>query len=877
MLKQLRNVVRAATSSDPLHKYKLDEASAIKGGRHNLFTIYRAVERSTQNEVSVFMVLLKDLRARCANEAEVSRVMSQVREGVALLARLRHDSILQVVRPLTEDSKRAWFVTERVVDHVPQLPLSEMPAQVKLIELRRCAVAMRFVHEQTDTLLVNFSPHALYVTAAGPWKLGDFMHALPRTQLDTVTLPSSFRALDAPLLDYMPYEYVDYAMKQSGHGGGAGSRGGASPSTDRRGDQGHPHPHTPHTHTHRYGSCRSNDSDDINHNNKDYRHGGSSDGVALDSLLSSTAHVPADMMSSLFDLAGSSSALVFPDSDSYALVITTVEIITGKRLFQCVGQLSQHPGQRRSAETAVAQHFNATVLQLPRPPVSVILTSGAYNTTDVQLLVALEGYSVMDEAEQFGTLRGVYNGVNGGLFCELAVIRYIIPVIMHVGAAGGGRAGTDVSRLRYTLPVLLQCCATLTSQSFNTHMRDYIVSLITAVTKTTAFETVEVLAQQMVEKMTSLRRHMHSGLDNNDIFIPFLVKCLSCSSNVVLLRLSLEMLQSLLQLRSAAAGGLALPVHLAETLVRIAMKAPHLFSRSVDCLELVLPVSSLAVKQSSEGQLLGVLDVLAAAEASEPSARRVMQLLRQLEKELPLEHVANQSIPRRSVLLVSTHPSVRQFAVSTIMDCVRRFDETTESAAKDGGAPGTSDKQAPLPWWPSSSASVSQSLMGGGGGGGLSTAMTHANTTSTTLLNNDNDNNNNNNKMDGNNSSNHGNMAPNMFADHVMVTAAVGSHTSSPSSLTSTPPLAWERSKKIDFASVPPLPTMSWGPEMCATVTAPDVVNIMSVDKNGPNGNYDTIHVDCTSAPSMWSQEKTSVPAATTKDDDDLFVGFSFT
>lgn len=86
----------------------------------------------------------------------------------------------------------------------------------------------------------------------------------------------------------------------------------------------------------------------------------------------------------------------------------------------------------------------------------------------------------MDASERFRALQGVYNGLGGNAFCETIIIHNILPLIK--------RESENQEMLKYTVPVLLQCCVALPPATFDTQLKPFFVSLINAMVKAPSME-----------------------------------------------------------------------------------------------------------------------------------------------------------------------------------------------------------------------------------------------------------------------------------------------------------------------------------------------------------------------------------------------------
>ncbi|KAG5489895.1 hypothetical protein JKF63_00012 [Porcisia hertigi] len=216
MLKQLTQTVASAFSYDALYAYVLETSSTTLCGRHNLFERCDAVVRASGKKVSIFTLRTKQLLKHCTAEEAVALIRA-VKESVALLTKMRHPAILSIDGHLIEDKKKIWFATERVSMVLSPETVQGLDLQVKLLGLYHCAEAIRFLHERTELLLFNFALSSIYVTEDKQWKVGDLCFAMPRAQINAPPVPFfPFRSVAAPLLNYLPTEYVEFCTPASG-------------------------------------------------------------------------------------------------------------------------------------------------------------------------------------------------------------------------------------------------------------------------------------------------------------------------------------------------------------------------------------------------------------------------------------------------------------------------------------------------------------------------------------------------------------------------------------------------------------------------------------------------------------------------------------
>lgn len=705
MFDQFKGMVAAAVTQDPIHQYRVDPRSEVYWGRAKIFRVRSAVEISSGKAVSIFQIRMADLDARQDPVADREVLLHHLRRSVALLSQLRHPGILRVERGLIEVAgKKAWFVTERVRAWVPALTLDGIPLQVRALGLRRCGEALRFVQETADVLMVDFSPDSLFEAADGRWKVGDFFHALRRSELaslgagvvDIICPPSGSlaRSVAAPSLDYCAAELVDAIGLQGGkcnHSGGVAAV-----------------------------------------NNQ-----GSGGGASLNALLGSD---PFSQQPQQHQQQAITGPLSFPDSDTYSFLLTTVAILggSGVRLFRCAGSTDTHRQQRASVEAEVEFFFPSGALgRRPRPPIRTVLSAGPFATDDMQILDRVECYDTMDSNEKFILLKSLYtalaptsssssssggSGDGGGMFCEQVIVEYILPLMK--------RESAQPPMLRFIVPIMLQCCQVLSAPAFEAHLREYFMNLFNAMNRAKApwYPKVGLLAQLTLERFDILLNKFSTGEDRARVLMPLLLKCLYCDEEATLLACTLAAMRSLFQSYDDGGGGgvsvlfssPSTAANLAGRLIDLGSGNPVLFSPAFQCLETVLAEASIATKEVAETKLLTALRNTSGGGNSDNSTNncttviggggepRELQItymistLQKLQGGFSREHLAAKSIPQLAPLLLSQSVIVRGFAVTSIdkhlgpfRSAVATATTTTSTSMNGGGSNAATATTAP--------------------------------------------------------------------------------------------------------------------------------------------------------------------------------------
>ncbi|CAG9583525.1 hypothetical protein LMJF_36_0140 [Leishmania major strain Friedlin] len=615
MLKQLKETVVSAISSSPLNAYELDTSGTTLCGRSDLFEKCDAVVRANGKKVSIFTLCIKRVLQRCT-ASEALALIKVVKESVALLTHMRHPGILSIEGPLVEDKKKIWFVAERVSMVLAPETVQGLPLQVKLLGLCHCAEAIRFLHEKAELLLFNFALSSIYVTEDNQWKVGDLCFAVPRAQLSAPSPPPfPFHSVAAPLLDYLPTEYVEF--------------------------------------------CTEKAADAVNRD--------------------------------LFSVGAA--PLVYPDSDTYGFLVVTVEVLQGKRLFNCGGNPQEQQRQLSAAEGHISRYFPAGALRLPRPPISTVVITGPFATPDMKTLTGLFFFGILDSDTRFRLLKALYDGLTKGDFCEAVILSDIVPLMVQESKAD--------AMLRFVLPILLLCANTLSAGSFDRALREYFVSLLTAIIRAPSLQPAAVYAEQVLQKREGIHKHFASVKDTATLIVPLILKLMSSEGNERLLKGSLEWFRDVLT--QTPTIKLGLPKDIAARLLNVASSNADFFALAFQCLEKILTFSATETNMEVE---VNLTRNIANTSISFTSVQLdyMLGLLRGIQEKMTPEHRAVKSIPLLCPLLLHANGTVRQFAVASIV----RYAQLLGSSS----APATVPPPPPPP--PSSGGSFSPSAANSG-------------------------------------------------------------------------------------------------------------------------------------------------------------------
>jgi hypothetical protein len=586
MFKQLKQTVVSAISSDPLYAYTVDTSSATLCGRSYLFEKCDAVVRANGKKVSIFTLHTKRLLERCTPDEALAMVKT-VKDSVALLTHMRHPSVLAIEGQLVEEKRKVWFATERVTTVLAPETVKGLPLQVKLLGLCHCAEGLRFLHEKAELLLLNFALSSIYVTEGNRWKVGDLCFAVPRAQLSALTPPTiPFHSIAAPLLDYLPLEYVDFCTRQ-----------------------------------------RS----------------------ATDNLFS-----------------GACAPLVFPDSDTYSFLVVTCEVIDEKRVLNCGGNTQEQQRQLSTAEARLSQYFPAGALQLPRPPISTVVNTGPFATPDMRTLTGLAAFDTLDSDARFRLLKGLYDGLLHGSFCESVILSNVVPLMVRESRAD--------AMLRFVLPILLVCTNSISTDNFNNTLREYFISFLTAIIRAPSLDNVAVYVEQVLQRREGLDKQFSSVEDRATYIIPLLLKLLQSEGNERIQKGTLEWLRDTVTQTSTVRLGL--PNDLAGRLMGVASANPNLFALAFQCVEQILTFATTETKVEVEASVSRSIASSAAAFTT-TQLDYLLRVLRSIEDKMPPEHRALKSIPLLCPLLLHDNPSVKQFAVGAIVSYAQAFNSAS--------------------------------------------------------------------------------------------------------------------------------------------------------------------------------------------------------
>ncbi|KEG13443.1 hypothetical protein DQ04_01001060 [Trypanosoma grayi] len=340
-----------------------------------------------------------------------------------------------------------------------------------------------------------------------------------------------------------------------------------------------------------------------------------------------------------------------PESDVFSFVLVCVEVLSGRKAFNCGGNAELHSRQYNSVEAEVSRWFSGCPLKMPRPSLASIRMDRMFTTEDIQVLTSLEDYDTLDENSRFGTLKKLYDGLGQSAFQEAMILRLIIPLMR--------RESLQEVRLRYALPIMLQCCRCVSQKAFDTSMRDYFTALFRAVSTADTFERCGIVAELILEKFDLLEKYFANISDRNNVIVPFLGRCVDPTiGKSKITQLAVERIAQLAE----NAEDLQFPDSLPERLIDLILSDPQNATPVFVCLERVVRYVSLAARELTEARLIRYACTFSFETGNaNGTLGRSLSLLERLYESFSRDHKATQSIPLLAPLLLSTSVEVSLF------------------------------------------------------------------------------------------------------------------------------------------------------------------------------------------------------------------------
>lgn len=107
-----------------LKDYTMSEQPVASGGPHFLWKIYNGVNKTTREDVSVFICNIRDIEQKFgANNVET--VLNRFRHEAQVLSKLRHPLVLHPLQPLFESKEQIAMVTEPVLGSLSNILLKQ--------------------------------------------------------------------------------------------------------------------------------------------------------------------------------------------------------------------------------------------------------------------------------------------------------------------------------------------------------------------------------------------------------------------------------------------------------------------------------------------------------------------------------------------------------------------------------------------------------------------------------------------------------------------------------------------------------------------------------------------------------------------------------
>ena len=624
MLNKLAGSVKSVLS-DPLADFKVNESSAVIAGHKQVFRVMEAVERATSNSVSVFSCSIPSLEARCGSPAECQLALKKVRDGVALLTRMKHPFLLRVVMPLTEDKakKRLVFVTERIECVVAtQLNDSLTSRQEVLLGLYQCGEALEFLHVKAGILVSNFSPSSLFITPGGEWKIGDLTHAIlwqggrddcPEASLNESITRFTFHSPASPDLDFYAPELLEFATQnEKGVVDLFGSMHGPSV------------PLFP-------------DSDTFSFI------------VTCAFLLDKKKLFTSGDEPSVFRRQRG-------DADEYA---------------------------RRMYPSWTPQGLTAA----PRTTLLSLIESDCFATVDIRLLVELTAYVSLEPKRKLHILKGLHDELAKNSFAEKIIVKKILPVLLSecreermyryilpivLEAANSLSPTTFDMQLRSFVTSVIQSCTQSTPTAEGSSSSEVLLQQLLE-----KFERYYVHYSSAKDLNTLVLGVIIRAAQCNPA---------NGSTQAELVGASLNALRFVLHHfeRPFATGDAVV-----ATMLQVLVVYPNLSTAVVDCVVKLLPWTTRDVRETElEPRLVAGLRELSKKQSAAADTDKIMKLLVSIVSESTIEHVATVTLPLLCPLLVLGNPvlrlSVSQYVAKLVtMVTQKKSEQEVQEAAKD--------------------------------------------------------------------------------------------------------------------------------------------------------------------------------------------------
>lgn len=134
-----------------LKEYTVSDQPVASGGPHFLWKIFNGVNKTTREDVSIFICNIRDIEQKFGSK-NVEGVISRFRHESQVLSKLRHPLILHPLQPLLETKDQIAMVTEPVLGSLSNILLKQfegipnVPPAMKSFSLLDVEVCVQHVY-----------------------------------------------------------------------------------------------------------------------------------------------------------------------------------------------------------------------------------------------------------------------------------------------------------------------------------------------------------------------------------------------------------------------------------------------------------------------------------------------------------------------------------------------------------------------------------------------------------------------------------------------------------------------------------------------------------------------------------------------------------
>lgn len=378
------------------------------------------------------------------------------------------------------------------------------------------------------------------------------------------------------------------------------------------------------------------------------------------------------MMPNLFDNPGgpqASPSSPTPHCDTFSFLLTAAEVLLGRRMINCQRDGSERRAQLAQASKDVQSLFPLVVSlsSFPRPELAALSQSSCIFSEDIRVLLEIEKIDVTELKEiPFQILKELYDFIGQKVYATEIISQVVVPFSL--------RAAKQQRFLRFILPIFLQCAHVLSLEETPQEMKEFFTTVLTGVSAAQNFDSVKLLAQQILEKMSDVEKLFTAPQERAAVLSNFYIKCL-VSTDAPIVLLSLKAIKShlgTLQGSTSSSSAVGMPGLTERLLLLVERGEDTIFTAAVDVLSTAAPLLSEVEKNSLEISLVRCLSGVLSAQRQR--CLPLLGIMHKIQGEFPLEHLANSSIPLLSALLLSSSPDVRNYAALVITKSVAKFD-----------------------------------------------------------------------------------------------------------------------------------------------------------------------------------------------------------